>query len=56
MSTQMANETLKKQLKATKRELLAKKHSTELEIISNKKELRRTKRKIKEVDKVLEQI
>lgn len=52
----MANENVKKQLKAVKRELLEQKHQTELEIITNKKELRRTKRKIKEVDRVLEQI
>lgn len=52
----MANETVKKQLKAAKRELLEQKHSTELEILSNKKELRRTKRKIKEIDRALEEI
>ena len=52
----MANETVKKQLKAVKRDLLEQKHQTELEILSNKKELRRTKRKIKQVDRALEQI
>jgi ribosomal protein L29 len=52
----MQTDDLRKELRATKRELLEEKHNKELEIISNKKELRRTKRKIRQVDEALKQI
>lgn len=52
----MTTENLKKQLKTTKRELLEEKHDAELKIKLNKKELRKTKRKLKEVDELLRQI
>lgn len=52
----MTTENLKKQLKTAKRELLEEKHDAELKIKLNKKELRKTKRKLKEVDELLRQI
>lgn len=52
----MANENLKKRLKAAKKDLLERKHCIEIEVENGKKELKRTKRKIKEVDRILEQM
>lgn len=49
-------ETIKKRLKAVKKDLLEQKHNAEIEIDENKKTLRRTKRKIKQVEEMLKEI
>lgn len=52
----MSDENVKKRLRDTKRELLEEKRIAEIQIKSDKKHLRRTKRKIKQLDEVLRKI
>lgn len=52
----MGDDDMKKKLRGVKRELLSEKHDTEVEIEEGKKRLRRTKRKLKQVDEMLRRV
>lgn len=52
----MDKDVLKKRLKEVKKELLEEQHTAELELKTQKKAVRRTKRKLKEVEDALKHI